>query len=428
MSASPDPNNPPPPADAPPPAGDPAPYVIPVRYVTTPPPGAPTGPPPPLPPVPPRRGVSPWLPLLALALFISLGINLLLILLTSHFADLMTPTNSATEAYYQGKSSATDKIAIISVDGVIMEGANAFARQQIDQAAKDKSVRALVLRVNSPGGTITGSDDLYRRLIEVRDGSYPQQKGGKKPIYVSMGAMATSGGYYIAMPAKTVFAEETTITGSIGVFAAFPNIAKLSEKYGFGMEVIKAGDIKDSGSMFKEMKPEERQVWQDMVDNAYRRFTAIVDKGRLDENGKSRLVHRLTDVAIRRTLPEKDDDGKPIKDGAGKPKTFEYVRRLADGGIWTAQQAKEFGLVDQIGYLDEAVKYVAKDLALGENYRAVKYERPPTIADLFFGVQSAQPAPPLDAGRLAEGAAPRLWYLAPQAELAGVLTAIRGNH
>ena len=425
MSESQDPNNAPPPESAAPPFSDPAPYVIPVRYVTSPPPGAPPQPPP---PAPPRRKFSLWLPLLAFMLMMSLLVNVLLIFLTSHFADVLTATpDSASEAFDLGKTSATDKIVIISVDGVIMEGANAFARRQIEQAAKDKSVKGVVLRVNSPGGTITGSDDLYRRLMEVRDGRHPQQKGGKKPIYVSMGAMATSGGYYISMPAKYVFAEETTITGSIGVFAAFPNIAKLGEKYGFGMEIIKAGDVKDSGSMFKEMKLQERQVWQDMVDNAYKRFTDIVDKGRMDEAGKSKLAHRLTDVAIRKSLPEKDTNGKVIKNADGKPVTFEYIRRLADGGIWTAQQAKEFGLVDQIGYLDEVVKYAAKDLALGENYRAVQYERPPTLADLFLGVQAPKSAQPVDAGNLAEGAAPRLWYLAPQAELAGVLTAIRGN-
>src|SRR5262249_27073762 len=149
-----------------------------------------------------------------------------------------------------GKALTQDKIAIIKLDGVIMEGSNAFFIKQIEAAASDSHVKAVVLRINSPGGTITGSDDLHRRLTELRDGTNPRQKGGKKPLVVSMGSLAASGGYYVAMPAEHIVAERTTITGSIGVYAAFPNISGFAKEHKFGMNVVKAGAIKDSGSMF----------------------------------------------------------------------------------------------------------------------------------------------------------------------------------
>src|SRR2546421_1421244 len=94
-----------------------------------------------------------------------------------------------------------------------------------------------------------------------------------------MGALAASGGYYVAMPAQHVYAERTTITGSIGVYSAFLNVHELASKYGVKMEMVKAGDVKGAGSMFHELKPQERQMWQDMVDNAYRQFLDIVETG-----------------------------------------------------------------------------------------------------------------------------------------------------
>src|SRR5206468_2403943 len=132
-----------------------------------------------------------------------------------------------TERLYSGSASAKDKIAIISLDGVIAEGLLGFVHKQIDQAAKDNSVKAVVLRINSPGGSITASDDLHRRLIELRDGNKARKTTGR-PLVVSMASLAASGGYYVAMPAQTLVAERTTLTGSIGVYASFPNVKKLA--------------------------------------------------------------------------------------------------------------------------------------------------------------------------------------------------------
>jgi protease-4 len=244
--------------------------------------------------------------------------------------------------------------------------------------------------------------------VELRDGDKDKNTNGK-PLVVSMGSMAASGGYYAAVPANTIFAERTTMTGSIGVYASFPDLRELGKKCGFGMRTIKQGLIKDSGSPFKEMTPEELQVWQDMVDHAYRQFMLVVEQGRPKLKGKLMDPIQLTPVKAG-----------PVEAGPGKP----YQRYLADGGIWTSDKAKELGLIDQIGYLDDAIQ-AAKGLAGLTDYKAVKYEKPPLLTELILGTKTpAAPGALFDPGRLQSAVTPRLWYLAPGCDLAGVLAAV----
>src|SRR5262249_51207037 len=145
-----------------------------------------------------------------------------------------------TERTWSGSSTAKNKVAVIRVEGVIFEDAPGYSyyQKQMDKAAKDSAVKAVVLRVNSPGGTITGSDDLHKRLAELKNGNSPRFKSEKKPVVVSMGAMAASGGYYISMPGDYIYAERTTTTGSIGVYASFPDLHKLANEHGVKMELI----------------------------------------------------------------------------------------------------------------------------------------------------------------------------------------------
>lgn len=318
-----------------------------------------------------------------------------------------------TAHYHSGSKNAKhDKIAIIRVEGVLMEGFLGYAKKQIEAAARDKDVKAVVLRVNSPGGTITASDELYHRLLQLRQGRLPRATG-EKPIVVSMASLAASGGYYISMAGDYIFAEETTLTGSIGVYAAFPNVTELGKKIGFKMDVIKQGEVKDGGSPFKEMMPEEREVWQDMVDAAYQRFLAVVEKGR------PKIAGQLRSMVIDKMREGKDSRGNVVK--------FRYVRRRADGGIFTARQAEEFRLVDQIGYLETALDKAAQLAELGE-YQAIEYERPRSLLELVLGIQSgAKPAGQLDPSQLTAGLTPRLWYLAPQSELAGLTASMRNR-
>lgn len=323
------------------------------------------------------------------------------------------------EKLVSGPAKAQDKIAIVNLDGVIMDGSTEFTQKSIDKAAADEHVKAVVFRINSPGGTITASDDLHRRISELVQGKNAKQKGGKKPVVVSMGALAASGGYYVAMPAEFIMAEPTTITGSIGVYAAFPNITGLAEKWGFGMNVIKAGAVKDSGSMFHRMTPQERQLWQDMVDSAYDRFLQVVAEGRSKKLTKDDLVEVIQ--ASEKEIPDRDVDGKVILVD-GKPKMVKFSRQRADGGIFTAKEAKTYALIDDIGYREDAVVKAASLVSLGE-YKVVIYERPPTLSSMLFGAKAEAPSP-IDATKLSDGVSPRLWFLAPQSELSGILSAI----
>jgi protease-4 len=313
------------------------------------------------------------------------------------------------ERHYSGLTRTKDKVAVIQINGVIMEGLIEFAKKEIEKAARDDSVKAVVLRINSPGGSITASDELYRRITELRDGN-PEKKYAPKPIVVSMASLAASGAYYISMPAKTLLGERTTITGSIGVYAALPNVTKLGDKIGFSMNVIRAGDVKDSGSPFHDMTPHERELWQAMVDHSYLQFLKVVEDGRPDLKGKLQ-----EDIAI--------DQVVPIRDEERRNKHVKYVRYRADGGIFTADDAKKYGLIDDIGTLDDAIKMIRKQANIGGDSEAVMYERPPTLFGSLTGAESDAADSRLDLRNLSEGLTPRLWYLGPQSELAGILAA-----
>ncbi len=369
--------------------------------------------PPPSRPRPPSRfgavvlGMSLMVNLLVAGLFVALcaGVSMF-----GFSAD--DEKSSLKERHVAGKKSGDDKVAVVRIEGVIMEGLLDFAEKQIERAAEDKKVKAVVVRINSPGGSITASDQLYYRLTRLRDG-VPEKGTAAKPLVVSMASTAASGGYYVAMPAKVLYAERTTITGSIGVYASFPNVSGLAEKVGFDMTVVKRGDVKTAGSPLRDMRPEERELWQSMVDHAYDQFKDVVETGRPQLKGK------LEDKVI----DEKRTVSVDKKDGTAEKKEIQYVRRRADGGIWTADKAKQFGLIDKIGYLEDAIKE-AHDLAgLGEDYKAIAYDRPFSLSEALMGVKAPQPGVLFDPARLANGLTPRLWYMAPQAELAGVLAA-----
>jgi len=387
-----------------------------------PPPSAPPPPGPgalrPLRPSPPAAGTS----FLGCAFGLSFALNLLgavVVILLCFGVSLIRKKESLplTEKHYAGKSSASDKVAIITLDGVILEGLLSYAHKQIEQAAADQHVKAVVVRINSPGGSITASDDLYRKLAELRDGN-SEKNHDPRPLIVSMGSMAASGGYYIAMPGQTLFAERTTLTGSIGVYTSFPNVKKLANDHGVTLITIKQGQIKDSGSPFGEMTEHERQVWQDMVDEAYQRFVEVVEKGRpMLAGGKLLAQVSVTPVQAGPRFLKKDDE---------KPKP--YTRYLADGGVWTADKALKHKLIDKIGSLDDAVQAAHDKAGLGDNYNVIRYERPSTLSDLLgVGVQSqALPSgSALDPACLEAGFAPRLWYLAPGAEVSGLFAAMR---
>jgi protease-4 len=328
------------------------------------------------------------------------------------FSALAEFESPLTEKTFAGNSKSTNKLAIIRVDGAIMESALGYVHRQIDQAGRDPNVQGVVVRIDSPGGSITASDDLLHRLQQLRTGTLPRYPGRPRPMLVSMGAVAASGGYYIAMAAERndddpvrIFAERSTITGSIGVYASLPNLKEMSDKIGFKMELIRAGDIKASGSPFHVLTPQERQPWQDMVDHAFRQFVGVVETGRPALKGK--LTEPLFDA---RPVARFDDKGNVVEAKAG-----EYTRRRADGGIFTADEALKYGLVDKIGFLDDAVVELVRQINLGD-FRAVTYDRPVSLSSMLLGVNAATSPTVLESMPKVD-ATPKLWYLLPHAEL-----------
>jgi protease-4 len=317
-----------------------------------------------------------------------------------------------TENFLRGKKISDNKIAVIRLEGVLFEGLLDFYERQIEQAAGDAKVRSVVLRINSPGGSITASDQLFHLISKLRDGE-PERNRSPRPVVVSMGSMAASGGYYIAMPAKLVLAERTTMTGSIGVYASFPDVTGLTEKLGVEWAVVKQGSFKYSGSPFQKMSPEETIMWQKMVDHAYGQFVQVVEEGRPKLKGK------LKEAVIEETRQTSDKD----KEGKTKEKPIKFVRCRADGGLFTADEALKFGLIDKIGYVEEAIKEAANLAKLGEDFKAITYEKPFYLSEILLGGKASAVKPQLDPAGLSQGLTPRLWYLAPQSELAGVLKA-----
>lgn len=206
---------------------------------------------------------------------------------------------------------SSGKVAIVNIKGVIVD-----SRQSIDeikQYRKDPSIKAIVIRVDSPGGAVVPSQEIYeeiKRTISV------------KPVIVSMGSVAASGGYYISCPATKIIANPGTLTGSIGVLIEIPNIKGLLDKIGVKAEIIKSGRYKDITSPFKPLQSDEKEILQRLIEDVHEQFIKAVAEGR--------------------KIP------------------IEKVRKIADGRVFTGLKAKELGLVDDIGDLDYAIKVAAQ--------------------------------------------------------------------
>lgn len=321
--------------------------------------------------------------ILGILLVGSVFINLILFmgLVMKFSTESVTPSKEFQ--YYEGFVSGTgkDKIVMLPVNGIILSGTHTniwglrqegmaeTITQMLKQAKEDEDVKAVLLDIDSPGGSITACDIIHRELLEFK-------KSGKK-IVACMEDVAASGGYYIAAPADKIIAHPTTVTGSIGVIMQLANIEGLYEKIGFKSVTIKSAEKKDIGSASRPMTEEERMLLQGIIDEMHARFTEIVDEGR--EN-----------------------------------LSIEEVKNLADGSIYTGNQAKLNGLVDEIGYIDDAIETVKK-LANIEKAKVIRYERPFTISDLFRIASNrliaANAAINIDIGGLLKDGTPRLMYL-----------------
>jgi protease-4 len=310
--------------------------------------------------------------LLVLAILFIIG-------LYNSYHSYFTPTNAPIEKYHSLSRTAMNKIAIIDVSGAIMDGEDSFAKKQIDRVKEDTSVVGVVVRINSPGGTVTGSDYLYHHLVELK-----KERGKEQPfpVVVSMGSICASGGYYVAMAVgnqqNAIYAEPTTWTGSIGVIIPHYDLSGTMKEIGVADDSIASAPLKQLGSPTKPMSEEERKVLQELVDESFKGFKDIVISGR----------------------PKFKDDTSAL-DAA------------ATGQIFTAKQARDKGLVDKIGFVEDAIARVAEIAGKRtDDLRCVKYEQPPSLIETLAGAESPLgPSGRVDLGALIDLTTPRAYYL-----------------
>jgi protease-4 len=261
-------------------------------------------------------------------------------------------------AFFRGDSfsltgATGDAVAVIFAEGTITSGSAASIsatgitprRIQADlkRAAGDPTVKAVVIRVNSPGGSVVASNEIHKMLLDFG-----------KPVVFSFGETAASGGYYIACAGKWIVANPDTLTGSIGVISEIPNADELLKKIGVQFIVIKSGANKDIGSPFRTMTDEEKKLFQTVIDEAYDGFVKIVAQGR--------------------NLPE------------------DKVRQIADGRVYTGRQAQVLGLVDQLGYLDDAVSKAGELGGIAGKPRVVEYTPRLSLTEILLGSLTRAPA------------------------------------
>jgi protease-4 len=210
-----------------------------------------------------------------------------------------------------GRFAFGDKIAIVEIKGVITQSSGIIEELQL--YLEDEGVKAIILRIDSPGGGVGPAQEIHREILKIKS---------KKKVVTSMGSVAASGGYYIACVSDLIVANPGTITGSIGVIMQFSNLEELLKKIGIKGVVLKSGEHKDIGSPFREMTPEEKKIMQEVLDNVHQQFIQAVAEGRKLDYSK--------------------------------------VVQIADGRILTGEQAKNLGLVDKMGNLQDTIDITAK--------------------------------------------------------------------
>lgn len=279
----------------------------------------------------------------------------------------------------QGKGP--DKILMLELSGVLADESPSLSlgsppprvplvarvREELIKAEKDDTVRAVILRINSPGGTITASDILYREILDFK-------RRQRIPVIASIMDVGASGGYYVALAADKIVAHPTSVTGSLGVVMLAVNAQGLMEKIGISPLAIKSGDKKDAGSPFRPLTPEERTIFQGVIDDMYGRFVRLISESR--------------------RIPE------------------DRVRSFADGRIYTAEQALALGLIDRVAYLDDVV-LMAKRAANLDEARVVMYHRPKEYVSNIYSAAPTGTLPETSLGQLASllTGGPRFFYL-----------------
>ncbi|MGG3471054.1 signal peptide peptidase SppA [Neobacillus pocheonensis] len=264
--------------------------------------------------------------------------------------EFMNPSDKPYTEEVVQKGSELKKIVILNVDGVIQDTGDSAASllqnvsynhqefmKKLNYIKKDDTVKGIIIKVNSPGGGVVESAEIHDRLKEI-------QKDTKKPVYISMGSMAASGGYYISTAAKKIYASPETLTGSLGVIMEGINYEGLADKYGVDFVTIKSGKYKDIMSPTRKMTEEERQILQRMIDNSYEGFVKVISEGR--------------------------------------QMTVDQVKKIADGRIYDGRQAKDLHLIDGFGYLDDVISEMKKNEKL-KGVKVVRYTDDLGLGSIF---------------------------------------------
>lgn len=248
-------------------------------------------------------------------------------------------------------SRAKDKILVVDIEGVLSStaGSSPLSREgnilsqvylRLEKAAEDPDIKGIIMRLETPGGEVAISDIIYNEVLKFKQKT-------RRPVLALMMSAAASGGYYIASACDYLIAHPMSVTGSIGVISVFPDMASLLGKIGVGVNVVKSGRMKDAGSPFRSMDEAEKKIFQEMIDEYYERFLDVVYKGRRE--------------AISR----------------------ETLHQIGDGRIYTAKQALELKLIDEIGYFDSALKKILTMAGLHEA-RVIAYSYyPKTRTNLY---------------------------------------------
>lgn len=293
-----------------------------------------------------------WLALgVAVGLFlVSIIVQISTSVATTDFADVFAEDEKLFEEIVVEKGSANSnhKIAVLNLDGVIQDTGEGSVfdtagynhqrfLKMIEAAGKDRTVDGIILRVNSPGGGVVESAEIHKKIEEV-------QGETEKPVYVSMGNTAASGGYYVSALADKIVANPATLTGSIGVIMESTNYSELADRLGIDFNTIKSGEFKDIMSGSRKMKGEEKEILQDMVDEMYDEFVQV------------------------------------IMDGRGMSE--DTVRDLGDGRVYTGKQAKDNNLVDDLGTLDDTIAMMEDDYDL-KGSTVIQYEASFGFKNLF---------------------------------------------